>query len=137
MAEHPYLPGKALVLSRLPAQDFFSVEEAARHSGWSPSFIRARCNSGDLAAQSFQKTGAGSTRADGKHVTYRIHVDDLVLWILTNGQEKYREEKPFRDVVSIIRTWPLWMVRELQKVLKRLFPDADAVGTRSEQGGEQ
>lgn len=115
----PYLPGKHVVLSRLPAQDYFTVEEAARHSGWSPSFIRRCCNTGELACQEYQKTGKGTTRAEGKHASYRIHIDDLVFFILRNGNGKYTDEKPFRDVADIVRTWPAWMRQEMVKHLNR------------------
>lgn len=115
----PYQPGKAIILSRLPAQDHFTVEQAALHSGWSPSFIRARCNTGELPAQEYNKPGSGLTRATGKHSSYRIHIDDLVLFILRNGNGKYTDEKIFRDAATILRTWPAWMRREMIKWLER------------------
>lgn len=122
MSEHPYLPGKALVLSRLPGQDWFSLEEAATHSGWSRSHMRNRVKDGTLVAQAFQKAAPAGSKRPGVHQTYRIHVDDLVIFIIRNGNGRPTEEKHFRDVVSIIRAWPPWMIRELQKVLTRLLP---------------
>lgn len=119
MPEHPYLPGKAIILSRLPAQDWFSVEEAARYSGWGRTFVREHCVAGKLPAQGVKSC---NPRRSGKNITYRIHVDDLVLFILQNSNGKYSEERPFRDIVSVIRSWPPWMIRELLKVLNRLVP---------------
>ncbi|MEO5917370.1 MAG: hypothetical protein ABIS50_24285 [Luteolibacter sp.] len=132
MIDHPYLPGKAIILSRLPAQDWFTVEEAAEYSGWGRSFIRLRVLSGELPAQ---KSMGTDSRHPRKHLYYRIHVDDLALFILSNGSGKYSEEKPFRDIVSIVRTWPLWMIRELQKSLNRLFPAQAANPTNKPANG--
>lgn len=122
MAENPYLPGKAIILSRLPAHDWFTLDESAKYSGWSRSYMRDRIKDGSLAAQEFQKPEAARAKGKGTHMTYRIHVDDLVVFIMRNGTGRYTEEKPFRDVVAIIRSWPLWMIRELQKALNRLHP---------------
>ena len=46
-------------------------------------------------------------------------MDDLVIFILRNSNGKYAEEKTFRDVFTIVRTWPPWMIRELLKALTR------------------
>ena len=119
MPEHPYLPGKAIILSRLPAQDWFTIDEAAEYSGWGRTFVRSHVVSGELPAQ--QGTGCDA-RYRAKNSSYRIHIDDLVFFIIRNGNGHYTEEKPFRDVISIIRSWPVWMIRELQKALNRLFP---------------
>jgi hypothetical protein len=122
MTEHPYLPGKAIILSRLPAKDWFTLDEVAAQSGWSRSFIRDRVKMGELPAQEYQKPVENRAKGKGTHQTYRIHVDDLVVFIMKNGSGRYSEERPFRDVVSIIRTWPVWMIRELLKVINRLLP---------------
>ena len=107
------------MLSRLPAQEWFTVDEAAAASGWSRSFMRGQIKAGRLAAQSYQ----APERAGGRtYFTYRIHVDDLVTWILTNsgeGSKFFSEEKPFRDVCLVVRFWPAWMRRELIKYLSR------------------
>lgn len=126
MSDRPYLPGKAIILSRLPAKDWFSLEEAAKHSGWSRTFIRRHITSGTLAAQACQRSSDKPASNGGKYATYRVHVDDLVVFILKNGGSRYSEERPFRDIVSIIRLWPAWMIRELQKVLNRMLPAPDA-----------
>ncbi|MEO5914837.1 MAG: hypothetical protein ABIS50_11430 [Luteolibacter sp.] len=133
-----YLPGKAIVLSRLPAQDWFSVDEAAQHSGWGRTFIRQRCISGELPAQ--QCTGCDA-RHHGRNISYRIHVDDLVMFILKNSNGRYSEEKPFRDVATITRTWPEWMRKELVTFLSRSLPpssppEAGTTAVRSP-GGER
>lgn len=116
-----YIPGKALILSRLPAQDWFTLDEAAEHSGWSRSFVRDRVNSGMLPAQKFQKPEAARKKGRGTHCTYRIHVDDLVIFIMSHGNGRYSEEKPFCDVVGIVRTWPKWMIKELIRALAKLI----------------
>ena len=112
----PYLPGKPLILSRLPAQDWFTLEEAAAHSGWGRTFVRARIVNGELPAQECK---TGDVRHTGRNNTYRIHVDDLVLFILRNSHGKYTEEKTFRDAATILHTWPAWMRREMIKCLER------------------
>ena len=110
----PYTPGRSLIYSRLPDQQWFSLDEAAMHSGWSRSFIRARIKAGKLNAQKFQ----GETEEDRRaHFTYKIHIDDLALFIMQNASGRFSEEKPFRDVVFIVRGWPLWMLRELHKAI--------------------
>ena len=117
-----YLPGKPIILSRLPAKEWFSLDEAAAAAGWSRSFMRGRIHDGTLPAQAFQKplTARGNRR--GTHTTYRVHVDDLALFIIRHGAKRYSEEKPFRDVAAIVRTWPRWMARELAKVLSSWDP---------------
>lgn len=115
----PYLPGQAIILSRLPNQDWFTLDEAAGHAGWSRSYMRDRIKDGTLAAQEYQKPHAARAKGKGLHRTYRIHVDDLVLFIMRNGNGRFSEEKPFRDVAMIIRGWPAWMRRELAKHLAR------------------
>jgi len=110
----PYLPGKDLILSRLPRQDWFTLDEAALHAGWSRNFMRDRCQDGTLANQAYQKTGA-ARRKRKSYCSYRIHRDDLALFILRHGNKHFGEEKPFRDVATIVRGWPVWMQRELVK----------------------
>jgi len=112
-----YQPGKSLILSRLPAKDWFSLDEAAEHSGWSRSFVRSRIVDGTLAAQEFQAPGDPARLR--RHRTYRIHVDDLAVFIIRHGAKRYGEEKPFRDVAMILRTWPAWMRREMLTFLER------------------
>lgn len=114
-----YLPGKAVILSRLPAQDWFTPDEAAEHSGWSRSFIRTRVISGDLPAQTYPAPVPAGSGTRARHLTAKIHVDDLVLFILRNSNGKYTDEKVFRDVATVIRTWPAWMRREMVKHLER------------------
>jgi hypothetical protein len=126
MPEHPYLPGKALILSRLPPKDWFTLDEAAQYSGWSRSFIVARVRSGELPAQQYQKPLKNRAKGKRTHLTHRIYMDDLVIFIMRNSGGRYTEEKPFRDVVSIIRTWPAWMIRELLKALNRILPQTGA-----------
>ena len=111
-----YLPGKPLILSRLPAKDWFTLEEAAAHSGWGRTFVRARIVNGELPAQECK---TGDARHTGRNHTYRIHVDDLVLFIIRNSHGKYSEEKTFRDAAAIITSWPAWMRRELVKFINR------------------
>jgi hypothetical protein len=108
----PYLPGKPIILSRLPAQDWFTLDEAAAHSGWGRTFVRNRILNGELPAQECK---TGDPRHTGRNHSYRIHVDDLVVFIIRNSQGKYTEEKVFRDAATIIRSWPAWMRRELVK----------------------
>lgn len=117
-----YLPGKPIILSRLPAQDWFTLDEAAAAAGWSRSFMRDRINDGTLPAQSYQRPVAARAKGRGTHCTYRVHVDDLTLFIIRHGAKRYSEEKPFRDVHAIVRTWPRWMVRELIKALGKIAP---------------
>jgi hypothetical protein len=115
-----YLPGKAIILSRLPAQDWFTLDEAAEHSGWSRSFIRLRVISGELPAQAYPAEPAPSdTYCRARLQRTRIHIDDLVLFILRNGNGRYTDEKTFRDAATIMRTWPAWMRREMVKHLQR------------------
>lgn len=114
-----YHPGLALILSRLPAQDWFTPDEAAAHSGWSRSFICNRIKEGKLPAQSFQKDPEHRAKGKGAHESHRIHVDDLATFIAKNGQGRFAELNPFHDVVTIVRTWPAWMRRELATVLAR------------------
>lgn len=131
-----YTPGKSIILSRLPNQQWFTLDEAAEHSGWSRSFIRDRVKSGLLPAQEFQKPESSRAKGRGTHCTYRIHVDDLVLFIMGNGAGRFSEEKPFRDVVLLVRAWPLWMVRELHKALGMILSAScgkAALGTRGGQ----
>lgn len=135
MSEHPYLPGKALVLSRLPAKDWFTLDESAQYSGWSRSYMRDRIKDGSIAAQEFQKPEKARAKGKGTHCTYRIHIDDLVVFIMKNGRDRFSEEKPFRDVVSIIRSWPTWMIRELHKAIGRILP-AQAARTDDGSCGE-
>jgi len=120
-----YVPGHAIILSRLPNQDWFTLDEAAAHAGWSRSYMRDRIRDGTLAAQEYQKEPAYRAKGKGLHRTYRVHVDDLALFIMRNASGRYSEEKPFRDVAMIIRGWPAWMRRELAKVLARSLPADD------------
>lgn len=117
----PYEPGRALILSRLPAKDWFTLDEAATHAGWSHAFMRARVADGSLAVQEFQKPVECRAWGRGRHCSYRVHIDDLVLFILRHpsGRWNFSEEKPFRDVAMITRSWPKWMRRELIKTLER------------------
>jgi hypothetical protein len=117
-----YIPGRALIYSRLPDQRWFSLDEAAMHSGWSRSFIRARIKTGKLTAQKFQTEGEDRR----PHFTYKIHVDDLVVFIMQHASGRFSEEKPFRDVVSIVRAWPLWMIREMHRALGIILAAKDA-----------
>jgi len=122
------LPGTAIILSRLPAQDWFSVEEAARHSGWSRNFVRARILSGDLSAQSHDRK-PDARRSAGKHATYRIHVDDLVLFIMRNSRGKYADAKLLSDAAQIIRSWPANLQRGLIIYLNRRLPQDPGQGS--------
>lgn len=115
----PYLPGKPLILSRLPAQTWFTLEEVAAHSGWSRSHIRNRVEAGDLPAQKFQRPEAARSGARGTHKSYQVHVDDLVFFIINHSNGKYTEEKIFSDAATIVRSWPAWMRREMVKYLTR------------------
>ena len=117
-----YIPGHTIILSRLPAQDWFTLDEAARHAGWSRSFMRDRILDGTLTAQEYQREPEFRSKKQGLHRTYRVHIDDLVLFIARNAACHYSEEKPFRDVAMIIRGWPAWMRREMAKVLARSLP---------------
>ncbi len=113
-----YTPGKALILSRLPAREWFTLDEAAEASGWSRSYIRQRIRQEDLPAQSYQKKTSSGGRT---YLSYRIHVDDLALFIIQNNSGRFTEEKPFVDVVTIVRGWPSWMIRELHTALGRII----------------
>lgn len=124
-----YTPGKPLILHRLPAQEWFSVDEAAHASGWSPSFIKARITDGTIPAQSYRDANADpEVRV---HRSNRIHVDDLVLFILLNGQGRYEEKKSFGDVIAVIRSWPLWMLKEMHKALGLLIEKRTANAAHS------
>ena len=123
-----YTPGQSLILSRLPNQDWFTLDEAAAHSGWSRSYMRDRIRDGTLAAQEYQKPHAARAKGKGLHRTYRVHVDDLVLFIMRNSSGRYSEEKPFLDVAMILRGWPPWMRREMIKHLVRSLPKTDQPG---------
>ncbi len=114
-----YIPGKPLLLSRLPAREWFSVAEAAQYSGWGRSYVTDRIKDGTLPAQEYQKPEEKRAKGKGKHSTYRIHVDDLVLFIINNSAGRINEEKHFSDVAMIIRRWPAWMRRELLKFVDR------------------
>lgn len=113
-----YTPGKPLILHRLPAREWFSVDQAAHASGWSPSFIKTRIRNGEIPAQSYSDPARLLNRIERTH---RIHVDDLVLFILLNGQGRYEEKKSFADVFAVLRNWPLWMLREMHKALGLLI----------------
>lgn len=119
-----YTPGKALILNRLPSQEWFDPDEAAAASGWSPSFIKSRITDGTIPAQSFRKRGEDPTVR--VHRTNRIHVDDLVIFIMLNGQGRYEEKKSFSDLIAVIRNWPLWMLRELYKALGKIIEHRSA-----------
>jgi len=113
-----YQPGRSIVLARLPARDWFSIDQAAEASGWSRSFIRGQIKAGRLPAQSYRKPDRRNGRP---YYVYRIHIDDLASWILANtgeGSRFYTEEKPFRDICLIIRFWPAWMRKELIRHLQ-------------------
>jgi hypothetical protein len=114
----PYIPGKALILSRLPALEWFTLDQAAEASGWSRSYIRQRIRQGDLPAQAYQKK---TTHGGRTYLSYRIHVDDLCIFIMQNNSGRFSEEKPFRDIVTIVRGWPKWMIRELHTAIGRLL----------------
>lgn len=112
-----YQPGRAIVLSRLPDREWFTLDQAAEASGWSRSFLRKQIKRGQLPAQSHRR-GSVESR---KYYVYRIHVDDLAAWIIRNsgeGSKHYSEEKPFRDICLIVRFWPSWMRRELIRHLQ-------------------
>jgi hypothetical protein len=113
-----YTPGKPLILSRLPAQDWFTPDQAASASGWSPSYIKARIADGTIPAQS--RAPESESRPTSR-CSNRIHIDDLVLFILLNGQGRYEEKKSFADVVAVLRPWPLWMLKEMHKALGLLI----------------
>lgn len=130
-----YTPGKSLILSRLPDQQWFTLDEAAAHSGWSRSFIRDRVKAGLIPAQEFQKPEPLRAKGRGTHCTYRIHVDDLALFIMRNGSSRFSEEKPFRDVVLIVRAWPLWMVRELHKAIGLILSAQNGNAANGTRGG--
>lgn len=129
------LPTTAIILSRLPAQDWFSLEEAARHSGWSRSFIRRRIRSGELAAQGCYRSSNKPKNKDGQYATYRIHVDDLVLFIMRNSRGKYADAKLLSDAAIIIRSWPANIQRGLIIYLNRHLPGTpeSATATLSKQ----
>lgn len=127
-----YLPGKDLIGNRLPNQEWFSLDEAAHHSGWGRTFIRDRVKDGTLPSQKFQ----GESKRRAVHLTYRVHRDELVLFILRNGQGHYREEKPFRDVAMIVRQWPGWMQRELVKFVNQSLSGDRGVAPKPEAGTE-
>ena len=115
-----YTPGKSLILSRLPALEWFTLDQAAEASGWSRSHIRKRIQLGDIRAQSYQKKTSLGGRT---YLSYRIHVDDLVLFIIqhNSGRFNFEEKKPFVDIVTIVRGWPYWMIRELHTALGRII----------------
>jgi hypothetical protein len=122
MLEHPSLPSKPIILSRLPAKEWFGLDEAAAHSGWGRGYVRARIVNGELPAQACT---TGDARHTGRNSTYRIHVDDLCFFIIRNPRRKLTEE-PYRDVTMILRAWPAWMRREFVKLLNRLGHDNSA-----------
>lgn len=122
------LPGTAIILSRLPAQDWFTVEEAAECSGWSSSFIRARISKGELAAQKYDQKRDGK-RGAGNYSSFRIHVDDLVLFIMRNSRGKYADAKLLSDAAMIIRTWPANLQRGLMIYLNRHLPSPPEAGS--------
>lgn len=131
MTEHPSLPSKPIILSRLPAKEWFGLDEAAAHSGWGRGFVRARILKGELPAQACT---TGDARHTGRNSTYRIHVDDLCFFIIRNPARKLTDA-PFRDLAMIIRSWPAWMRRELVKLLDRLGHD-DSTRADDEVSGE-
>jgi hypothetical protein len=112
------LPGTAIILSRLPAQDWFTVEEAARHSGWSRNFVRARILSGDLSAQSHDRK-PDFKRGYGKHGTKRIHVDDLAKFIMDNSRGGYQDAKILAATAGVIRKWSQPLQRGLMTYLEK------------------
>ncbi len=114
-----YTPGKTIILSRLPAQDWFTVAEVARYSGWSENFIKNQIYLGKIPAQSYQSEA--DKRGVKQHQTHRVYIDDLVIFIMLNGQGRYDEKKSFGDVVAVLRPWPLWMLRELHKALSSII----------------
>ena len=112
-----YIPGKSIILSRLPAKEWFTLDEVGYHSGWGRSFIRDRIKDGSLQAQEYQRP-EDARKGKRPHLTYRVHVDDLALFIIRHGS-KMTEERPFRDVAMIVRSWPRWMIKEMQTFIER------------------
>ncbi len=123
------LPGTAIILSRLPAKDWFSLEEAARYSGWSPKFVRQKISNGELAAQACQRNTSKPKSKTGQYATYRIHVDDLVLFIMRNSRGKYADAKLLSDAAIIIRSWPANIQRGLIIYLNRHLPSSPEAGS--------
>jgi hypothetical protein len=134
---HPYIPGKALILSRLPAQDWFTPDEAADASGWGVTYIRDRIKDGTLVAQQWQGQPEQRAGGGGVHNTYRIHVDDLVLFILLNGRGRYGEAKPIQDIIAIVRTWPRWLLSHLHAAIGQILSKPGTSASTSGHEGKQ
>lgn len=111
------MPGTALILSRLPAQDWFTIDEAAKAAGWGRTFVRDCITSGKLAAQEC-KPEEGRRKA-GRKASYRIYVDDLVFFIMRNSRGKYETARLVSDAAIIIRQWPASVQRGLIIYLER------------------
>lgn len=105
--------GTYIVLSRLPAKDWFTVDEAAQYSGWCRTYIKERIADGTLTAQ---QSAQKNKRA---YAVKRIHVDDLALFIIQHGRGGYSEGKPLQDVLAITRTWPAWLRRHLVSAIEK------------------
>lgn len=125
------IPATAIILSRLPAKDWFTIDEAAAASGWGRTFVRDCIATGKLAAQ--ECAGAEAKRP-GRKSTYRIHVDDLVLFIMRNSHGKYETAKLVSDAVLIIRQWPPQVQRGLMIYLERNLSGA-SVAREPQTGG--
>lgn len=120
------LPSTAIILSRLPAQDWFTIDEAAAASGWGRTFIRECILEGKLAAQDCAGGKSCKSGKPGRKATYRIHVDDLVLFIMRNSRGKYETVKLVSDAALIIRQWPRQVQRGLIIYLERNLSGAPA-----------
>lgn len=112
--------GDSIIRSRLPAQDWFTIDEAAAASGWGRTFIRECINNGTLISR---PCALAATRKPGRRAKYRIHADDLVLFIMRNGHGKYETIKLVSDAAAIIRKWPRslqrWLIGHLSGHLDR------------------
>lgn len=125
------LAGCAVILSRLPAQDWFTVEEAAAASGWGRTFVRDKIVAGQLAAQECNREGQ---KRPGRKCAYRIHIDDLVLFIMRNSRGRYEAQKLVSDAALIIRQWPPGVQRGLIIYLERNLSGA-SVAREPQAGG--
>ena len=113
-----------LILHRLRKQEWYTIGEAAYASGWTRCYISSACRTGALPAQ--HTCGPGNRRRPGSNGKkraphyWRIHRNDLALWIVT--QSNYDPDRDINNVASIAAKWPPAFRQKLIAALQQFTP---------------
>lgn len=114
-----------LVLHRLGKQQWFTLCEAAYASGWSRQYLSDACSAGKLPAQHTRGSGlrrrTGTTRQNKIPSYWRIHRDDLALWI--TKQANFCPNQSIQNVSQIASKWPPSMRKCLAEALFATLPN--------------